>query len=197
MSQWWENPGAFPGQNYDPSGLRHNPAGTVPFPYPQNAPSALWDGGRGSLTWTNNTEGLLTAKWQSPLFDLRPQLRAAMSGLTGGTPIWLPSGASGKLWAQIDNLTLDLPAPATNNWVQNLEVISREFGHVNDPLQVRQITADTDITSEFTGTVPSAVLTFLPPGEGYPIRWYQVSVTFTYLLPRASAPPFAVCAAYY
>lgn len=197
MSTWWENPGAFPGANFDPSGLRNNPAGTIPFPYPTNAPSGLWDGGRSSLTWTNNADGLLTAKWQSPLFDLRPYLRAAMQGLTGGTPVWLPMGAGGKLWVQVDNITKTLPAPATNNWVENLQVISREYGHVNDPQGVVQITADADITSEFTGDEDAAVLTFLPPGQGYPIRWYRVEVEFTYLVPRAAAPPFAVCAAYY
>ena len=197
MSQWWENPGAFPGTNYDPSGLRHNPAGTIPFPYPQNAPSGLWNGGRGSLTWTNNSAGLLTAKWQSPLFDLRPQLRAAMEGLTGGTPVWLSMGGGGKLWVQIDNISKDLPAPATNDWTTNLQVIAREYGHINDPLEVSQITADADITSEFTGDQDSAVLTFLPTGQGYPIRWYRAEVEFTYLVPRAAPPPFAVCAAYY
>jgi hypothetical protein len=197
MSQWWENPGAFPGTNYDPSGLRNNPAGTIPFPYPQNAPSGLWDGGRASLTWTNNADGLLTAKWQSPLFDLRPYLRAAMQGLTGGTPIWLPMGGGGKLWAQVDNISKTLPAPAANNWVANLQVISREYGHVNDPQSISQITADADITSEFTGGEDSAVLTFLPPGQGYPIRWYRVEIEFTYLVARAAPPPFVVCAAYY
>jgi hypothetical protein len=106
-------------------------------------------------------------------------------------------GGGGKLWVQIDNITKDLPAPATNNWVENLEVISREYGHVNDPQSVAQITADADITSEFTGDEDSAVLTFLPPGQGYPIRWYRVEVEFTYLVARAAAPPFAVCAAYY
>jgi len=197
MSQWWENPGAFPGTNYDPSGLRNNPAGTIPFPYPTNAPSGLWNGGRGSLTWTNNSAGLLTAKWQSPLFDLRPQLRAAMEGLTGGTPVWLSMGGGGKLWVQIDNISKDLPAPATNDWTTNLQVIAREYGHINDPLEVSQITADADITSEFTGDQDSAVLIFLPPGQGYPIRWYRAEVEFTYLVARAAPPPFAVCAAYY
>lgn len=197
MSQWWENPGAFPGANYDPSGLRHNPAGTIPFPYPQNAPSGLWDGGQSSLTWSNNTDGLLTATWQSPLFDLRPQLRAAMSGKTGGTPIWLANGVGGKLWVQIDNIAKNLPLPATNDWLQDLQVISREYGHVNDPQAVTQMTVDADITSEFNGGADSAVLTFLPTGEGYPIRWYRVSITFTYLVARAAPPPFAVSAAYY
>jgi hypothetical protein len=197
MSQWWENPGAFPGTNYDPSGLRHNPAGTIPFPYPQNAPSGLWDGGRGSLTWTNNADGLLTTKWSSPLFDLRPYLRAAQSGFTGGTPVWLPMGGGGKLWVQIDNIAKTLPAPATNDWTTNLQVIAREFGHINDPLEISQITADADITSEFTGAQDSAVLTFLPVGQGYPIRWYRVEVEFTYLIARAAPPPFAVCASYY
>jgi len=197
MAQWWEDPGSFPAK-YDPSGLQNNPAGTIPFPYPVNAPSGLWDGGRGALTWSNDpVTGLLTARWQSPLFDLRPYLRAAMSGKTGGTPIWTPLGAGGKLWVQIENINKDLPAPATNNWLQNLQVISREYGHINSPREVVQITVDADITSEFNGGADAAVLTFLPTGEGYPIRWYRVEIEFTYLIARSAPPPFAVCAAYY
>jgi hypothetical protein len=197
MSQWWENPGAFPGANYDPSGLRNNPAGTIPFPYPTNAPVGLWDGGRGSLTWATNANGLLEARWQSPLFDLRPEFRAAMQGKTGGTPIWRNSGVGGKLWVQVDNINLDLPAPAPNDWTANLKVISREYGHVNDPQEVKQITVDADITSEFTGAADAAVLTFLPTGEGYPIRWYRVDIVFSYTVARVFTPPFAVSSAFY
>lgn len=190
MSQWWENPGNFPAK-YDPSGLQHNPAGTIPFPQPQSPPVGLWEGGRASLSWSLTDEGFLKADWQSPLFDLRPDIRAAQSGLTGGTPIWRPMGAGGALWAQVERLLVD--ATATTN----LLVTSTEFAHVNDPNAVASVNTDSDITSEFVGGNASAVLQFLPPGNGYPVRYYRVRLTFTYTAVRNGPPPFAVSASYY
>lgn len=190
MSQWWENPGNFPAK-YDPSGLRHNPAGTIPFPQPQSPPVGLWEGGRSSLSWGLTSEGFLKADWQSPLFDLRPDIRAAQSGLTGGTPIWRPMGAGGALWTQVEHLLVD--ATATTN----LLVTSTEYAHVNDPNAVASVNTDSDITSEFVGGNASAVLQFLPPGNGYPVRYYRVKLTFTYTAVRNGPPPFAVSASYY
>jgi hypothetical protein len=189
MSQWWENPGNFPAK-YDPSGLRHNPAGTIPFPQPQSPPVGLWEGGRSALSWTL-VGGLWTAAWQSPLFDLRPDIRAAQSGITGGTPIWRPMGAGGALWVQVEHLTTD-PTATTN-----LIVMVTEFGHINDPNAVVSVTTDSDITSEFVGGNASALLQFLPPGHGYPVRYYRTRVVFSYLTARAGPPPFAVSASYY
>jgi hypothetical protein len=190
MAQWWENPGAFPGSNYDPSGLRHNPAGTIPFPQPQSPPVGLWEGGRASLSWSL-VNGLWTAAWQSPLFDLRPDIRAAQSGITGGTPIWRPMGAGGALWVQVEHLTTD--ATATTD----LNVTVTEFAHVNDPNAVVSVTTDSDITSEFVGGNAAALLQFLPPGHGYPVRYYRVQLLFSYLDARVGPPPFAVSASYY
>lgn len=190
MSQWWENPGGFPAK-YDPSGLRNNPAGTIPFPQPQNAPVGLWEGGRSSLSWTVQPDGTLKAAWSSPLFDLRPDIRAAQSGLTGGTPIWRPMGAGGALWVQVEHLTTD--ATATTSLI----VVATESGHVNDPNSVVTTNTESEITSEFVGGNQSAVLQFLPTGNGYPIRYYRVKITFSYNVVRVAPPPFSVSASYY
>lgn len=163
----------------------------MPFPQPQSAPVGLWEGGRSSLSWTTLANGTIQASWGSPLFDLRPELRSAQSGLTGGTPIWRPMGAGGALWVQVENLLVD--ATATTGLV----VTTTEFGHVNDPNAVTSTATESEITSEFVGGNASAVMQFLPTGQGYPIRYYRISITFGYDVVRNGPPPFAIAASYY
>jgi hypothetical protein len=45
---------------------------------------------------------------------------------------------------------------------------------------LQQIETVEDITTEFIGSKPSAIVQFLPPGAGYPVRYYRVSITFQY-----------------
>jgi hypothetical protein len=92
---------------------------------------------------------------------------------------------------QVEHLRTDLTATTA------LIVIATEYGHVNDPNAVVSTTVDADITSEFVGGNESAVLQFMPTGQGYPIRYYRVRVAFSYLQQRANPPPFAVSASYY
>jgi len=199
----------FPGRNpdtYDPSGYFYNPTGSLPFPFPQGMPSPGW---MGSSTLLNFSTADLPAGvfarafWSSPIFNLRPYFRGLQNnGLVGNTnaqgtvDIWLPSGAGGKLWVQVGGLTA-LP------WgTSGLRVLSDELSHPFDVSKLALITRQEDITTEFLGGAPSALSTFMPPGNGYPVSFYQVRLTFDYLIDHSAeagwpSPRFVADAAYY
>jgi hypothetical protein len=197
-------PGIFPSQVTD-AGYLNNPLGSNPFPYPSNMPAPLWNADPIMLAFAADAVGPVyaTATWTSPVFDLRPEFRGVMDRAAGqayltaqapslGTnrapiaastviqnsgcvPIWRPSGAAGKLWVQVANLNFRL-------WGTGLgfEVLATEFASINDPNDLQQIETVEDITTEFIGGKPSAIVQFLPPGAGYPVRYYRVSITFQY-----------------
>jgi len=184
--QPWPPPG-----RWSDRGQWNNPAGTNPFPAPQNVPLGVWSGASGVITVPN--AGVVT--WQSPIFDLRPEYRASDGRRpTPSIPIWKPStitgGAGGKLWVQIQNTdTVSL---------LGLEVIAQEFAHISDVQQLQSVDGGEDITTEFLPTANSTVLTFVPPGAGYPVRFYRLTLSFQ-ILPGSGGPggSFPVFSAYY
>jgi hypothetical protein len=196
-------PGILPNRVTD-AGYLKNPLGSDPFPYPSNMPVAMWQQTPTFLGWS--TTGLpsgvfLQATWQSPTYDLRPDLRGIMESPgtqrnTGATPIWLPRGGAGKLWVQVDNL-------GARNWgLTGLRVTATEFASVRDGNDLRQITDPEDITTEFVGTADCALGSFLPPGSGYPMRYYRVALKFQFLEDSSAQPGwpdplYRLSAAYY
>jgi hypothetical protein len=196
-------PGIFPEKVTD-AGYMKNPMGADPFPYPSNMPVAIWQQTPTGLAW--GTAGLPTgvyarATWASPVFDLRPDLRGIMESpgtqrRSGAVPIWIPRGGAGKLWVQVDNLD------GTRWGLTGLRVTSTEYANVRDGNNLRQITDPEDITTEFVGTAQCALGSFLPPGSGYPCRYYRVVLTFDFLVdssaePEWPDPAYRVSAAYY
>lgn len=196
-------PGTLPARVTD-AGYLKNPMGAQPFPYPSNMPVAIWQQTQAWLTW--GTAGLpagveARAVWSSPTFDLRPDLRGIMVSPgtqrnSGAVPIWLPRGGAGKLWLQVDNLD------AVSWGLTGLRVTSTEFASIRDGNDLKQITDPEDITTEFVGTAECALGSFVPPGSGYPPRYYRVKVTFDFLVdssaePEWPNPSFRLSAAYY
>lgn len=174
------------------------------------------------------------AIWSSPIFDLRPEFRnsgmpkgsgqgylvaqapslnanrqpnavATVRSNTGAVPIWRPNGAAGKLWVQVYNLLAAAPPAIAAMTGFGFEVLAKELAHINDPTSLQQIAPLEDITSDFAGRIPSAIPTFLPPGSGYPVRYYQVQITFQYTKDITAAAnwnngdgnPMFLTAAYY
>ena len=200
-----ELPGQIPKKVTD-KGYLKNPLGGLPYPYPSDMPVALWQQTQTNLSWA--TTGLpagvfLQARWQSPTFDLRPDLRGIMNTPgtqrnTGATPIWIPRGAAGKLWVQVDRLD-------TAIWgLTGLQVTSTEFASVRDGNNLQQITDPEDITTEWIGYGSStcALGSFIPPGAGYPMRYYRVLLTFNFLVDSSAVagwpdPGYRLSAAYY
>jgi len=167
---------------YSPSGLYNNPTGTNPFPAPSGLPYQHWDGSRNTVNWVVPTNPLDTAYtrvayWQTPLFDLRPEIRGSDGSSQTGVPIWSASGK--KLWVQVSGL---LSVNAGVYVTDTLNVVSREFGQIFDPRQVERITPESDITQDVaangTAQPPSVVLIFTPPGSGTPVRYWRIEIAF-------------------
>jgi hypothetical protein len=138
-----------------------------------------------------------------------PTARTATVRRSGTTPIWIPRGAAGKLWLQIFGI-------GTQNWSERgLVVIAQEYANINDPNNLPQVTDNQNITTEFvsselaalatnglTTRKTSAILKFAPTGEGYPLRFWQVRVTFLYTVNSAALinwpnPGYSFLASYY
>ena len=187
-------------ENYDPKGQFRNPGQTLPMPAPQNLPVPAWFSGRVNLVWNVTGPASRAATWDSPIFDLRPWLRAFnANGTSSGRnctnpraiPVWVGngSGAGGKLYVQISNL-LSL---ATG--LNNVTLTSQEFAHISDVGQIQTVTPAEDITTALNSTTGSSILTFTPLGEGTPVRYWKLRLGFTKT--SAGEFPFEMEAAYY
>jgi hypothetical protein len=167
--------GGFDHVGYD------NPGGTVPQPYPSNIGPGNWIPGDQFLLWTAGAgpnQGLRQAIWRSPVFDLRPELKAAGPAPAPGNPragaqaIWKPGGAGGQLYLLWDYSTV----PAGR--MDGLAVVAQELAHPFDPSRLRTITQIEDVTTNFTANKQAALLVVTPPGSGMPVRFWQFTLRF-------------------
>lgn len=192
----------FPGQplpradgfNIDP--MFGNPAGTYPFPSPGGMPYAQWQSARTPLNWTNpqqlDSQYVTAGYWQSPLYDLRPEIRGADGSTPNGVPIWGSGGR--KLWVQVRNLLTFIDSVSATT---DLSVVSREYGEIFDARSVERITADSDITQDIatSGTSqPPAVILSFTPGAGN-MRYWRLELAFRRT--DRLTHPLAISAAFY
>ena len=207
------NPPGFFGP-FNPVGPSANPGGTNPFPLPSNLPVPSHDFPRNLLTWVagspsgNPVSGVVeptlwTATWSTAILDLRPELRASnVAAPMNVCPVWRQTyGVGGQLFVQVENLLGTIQSNAsTPNWLSNLVVNSIESAHPNDPGLVATAIQPEDISSNFTPNQQAAILTFVPPGLGCPVRYWQSTLVFDILdVPGSPTPPpiFFISAAYY
>ena len=206
MSQY-ELPYPLPGK-YDPSGQFRNPAGTIPRPSPADMPVGAWIGSRTDITnWQADPFGngrvLWRARWSSPIYDLRPDTGALSDNRNNTTPsgvaVWRAAGQNiaAQLFVQISN-----PLLAGVVDYRGLQVISQEEAHVVDVTQLDTVTGPQDVTAEFTSRGNSAVVTYSPYGDGYPVKYWRLRLEFQILanqgFPVPGPPPtFTIQAALY
>jgi hypothetical protein len=133
------------------------------------------------------------AEWSSPVFDLRPDLRNAQSRIPNAQPIWRAGGlgAGGRMFILLDGLF------STPDATANLRILSREQAHPWDGNNLRYIQPWQDITTDVIGDRPCTLISFLPPGEGYPIRYWRVRIQFRVMAVHVADPAFTLDAAYY
>ena len=195
MNRWGPvgiGPQIGPGQP-GPPGVLHNPDNTNPFPAPQNAPIGCWSDTGMQLQWAAGTSPVIrTAFWRSPMFDLRPELRGAMAvAPTGVQSIY--RGGGGQLFVFIDFRSTPL-------LIANLAVESFEEAHPWNPVGIGIITSPQDMSEILpagaSDTKNSAIAAFTPPGSGYPIRYWRVSIRFNVMATQAD-PTITVAAGYY
>ena len=172
-------------------------------------PPQVWTQSVQPLAWGAATVVLpavtYTATWKSPLFDLRPDLRSAIAAPKVGIPIWTRAG---RLYVQFFGLE------GLSN--ENLKMFATEFGNLNlgestpgaaggPTAIVPAISAPIEVTSVLSFAAPaapgSAVLGYAPysaslgGGDGYPIRYWYLVLTFVKIfdigIPGPPATPAA------
>lgn len=192
-----------------------NPYGSVPSPDAKEIPKTLWTTQAGMpIAWQGlNANGNDTAFWATPVFDLRPDLRSARSTAKFGVPIW---DGDARLYIQLFGLT----AAAANTQFLRLgaqEFANTTFGQVTTPQPARAallpgesvpaqigrdpvvaVTSIIDLSSELmmgTNQPNSVILVFAPLGEGYPVRYWKVQLSFVNI--GALGPALSLQAAVY
>lgn len=183
------------------SGPFRNPHGTIPSPHPSELPAGQWTDPLRVLRFTDT--GLPDtvshrAIWSTPVFDLRPDLGTSQGQVAGHLrpgagvcQVWRASGlnAGAKLFFWINNINV------AGLGLRGMRVYTREFAHPTDPYKVlsSQITGDQDVTSQllpYEGQT-SAILQAYPTGDGYPVRYWRISVYFDIMKEETyvQAPP--------
>ncbi|MAH47882.1 hypothetical protein CMI37_18820 [Candidatus Pacearchaeota archaeon] len=172
-----------------------NPYGSIPSPAAKEIPKTLWYTQPGmQVAWRGLQNSVDRAFWQTPTFDLRPDLRSAQSMAKAGVPIWDPTA---RLYIQIFGLTTT-PATTENLRLGYRELANTTFGEITQAAPNRAVANPgfpnqtardplvyviprVDITSELmmgTNQPDSAVLVFEPLGEGYPVRYWRVELSW-------------------
>ena len=175
-------------QNVSTEGQYRNPAGTVPFPKPQNMPVGCWYGTTFNLPATNagwTTAGNdRTFLWKSPIFDLRPDLR----GLPNGDPslmnnVTTPRPGLGivaqPMWGGMKTLFVQVSGlQAANNALTNMQFSFAEEAGIKFAGTLKSVQPLTTITEYFQTQSDSTVLAFQPYGGSHPYRFWQIDIQF-------------------
>lgn len=193
----------YPGQPlpqpgpYNPDPMMANPLGTIPGPSPGQVPYTQWQSAKTPLNWQNpktlDSDYVTVGYWQSPDFDLRPEVKGADGSRPTGVPIYNSSGK--KLWVQVFGL---LSVTAGTTATSALYVASREFGNIADSQNITRISANADISDQVasgTDQPDSTIFSFSPPGSGYNVRYWRLELAFR-RLDRLTFP-IAITAAFY
>jgi len=192
-----------------------NPYGSLPSPQGKDIPVTLWTTQTGvpvawqGLDGNGNDNGL----WDTPVFDLRPDLRSAQGSTKFGVPIW---DTEARLYIQVFGL-LGAPANTTGLRLGCMEFANCTLGTVTMPQPPRAVaplgggfpaqvgrdpvvavTPVIDITSELmfgTNQTNSVVMVFAPLGEGYPVRYWKLRLVW--FRGQAVGPALSIQAAVY
>jgi hypothetical protein len=151
--------------------------GTFPAPY-----------SNGEYQWGNPNVPAARALWQTPVFDLRPDLKAS-AGVDPSIafPIMRPYGSGSLLSAFVEN-DGGVLGSLSNLIVPFLEFYAVGFGHPVDPQQVAPLSLRRNITSAvWSGASGAAILSFVPPSN--PIRYWAVAIVVDLLDDDAGAAP--------
>lgn len=183
--------------NY-PYGKNSSGSGT-PLPEPHSTPqkpknelvenrqqnqAGIWNG--GSVLLSSSPLSFPTAQWDSPVFDLRPDLPYLSQGDSSSTPVYRSkTGDWGSLWVLIEGLNQQFGA-----WYgfSTLTVTMQEFASPIDPTLVRSTTNPLDITSQFAVDLSQPVarqqqatlLQLKATNDVDPIRYWQVRLYFSW-----------------
>jgi hypothetical protein len=208
----------FPSQ-FGRSDQYRNPNGTLPLPSAQDIPRPQWYSGNLNWKWKlnriieeNDDNALVPGfeyiyQWTSPAFDLRPDLRSGQAGPKAGVPIW---SSAARLYLQVSSsaqgggvqpsLVLQNYTAQARDYVANTYNFSDTKGRPSEGINAGwglQSTSLTDVASKFNPApnATSVLAGFAPPGttlgfgDGYPVRYWRLEITFTILVPSGLPLP--------
>lgn len=178
---------------YNPDVVYQNPTYSVPGPYATEN-RGYWTGPDVPVAWILQPgtrldpitgvgqERFYRATWESPVFDLRPDLKAsAGTENQSAYPIFRGGafGAGGSLQILVRRDDGTIPN------ISNVTVFAQEFAAVTNPQDIVSVsptpftTAGVDITSEFYQGMQAALLNFIPPSN--PVRYWKTALTFQWV----------------
>lgn len=208
-----------------------NPDTTLPLPEAHDIPKTLWVQPRMPFRWgqgvavvpgfagqnINRPFGTLyTHSWESPWFDLRPDLRSGEAQPKIGVPIW---SRAARLYIEIMTSvpsgfqTVGLTATGEDYY----ETTNLDPGQVPAAAPglaqvgtIKQASPPVDVSSTFfpptVGATRSSLGIFAPPGttagggDGYPVRYWKFGLTFEFFQETGAqvpVPNLGIQASYY
>lgn len=195
-----------------PSGLQTAPIINPVGPDPILAPPPPAGDGRQYGMWRPYTDEYL-AVWETPWFDLRPDLRSIENQPKLGVPIW---SRSARLYLELladGGTTGFLPNNYRATMREYYDTINLDPGQINAAAPGRNFdpyasTLPVDISPILfpPGVAPTATTlgVFAPPGtssgtgEGYPVRYWKVNIQFRFFSePDDPLPRLNTQASYY
>lgn len=119
---------------------------------------------------------LRQARWQSPILDLYPWFKGAMGEYPLNVqPVWRePLGAGGQLFLWIRGFETQADSKT------GLRIVTREAAHPADTTLVQPYLEQEDHSLSVGATAPAFLVNLQPPGGGYPIRYWQVTLLVQY-----------------
>lgn len=167
----------------------------------QQNQAGIWNG--GNVLLSSSPLSFPTAQWDSPVFDLRPDLPYLSQGDSSSTPVYRSkTGDWGSLWVLIEGLNEQFGA-----WYgfSALTVSMQEFASPIDPTLVRSTTNPVDITSQFAVDLSQPVarqqqaslLQLKATNDVDPIRYWQVKLYFSWNIIATTPIQLRVQSAYF
>ena len=161
-----------------------------------------------------------SASWSSPWYDLRADLRSSQAQPKIGVPIW---DRSARLYVEMSgppgNTGGFYPIGLSASLVEYYETLSLDPGQVpagapgtipSTPNPLGTSSVPVNVSATFFPATPGALFTslgvFSPPGttagggEGYPVRFWRVVLSFQFFTetnPAVDPPKLNLQAAYY
>ena len=209
----------FPAQ-FGRSEEYRNPDGTLPLPSPENIPRPVWTQTRTAIgqnftfVFVPNpvnsglpTGRLGTLTWDTPWFDLRPDLRSSQAQRKFGVPIWSTGARLYVQFISMNGLQQGTPGlwdARAQDWISLVDNTPGRFP-LNPPIAGPpqfQPAVDRDVTAgAFPGAsmpglvaLTSSLSVFSPPGttagggDGYPVRYWKFRLTITLFVEAVAVP---------
>lgn len=204
MSQFGGPPGyGQPGQPpaYSKATRKNPPAVSAKKPVAAMQWNTVANPIRGS--WSTGVAPVtLTATWQTPILDLRPELASVVGQSDVGQKIWsYTQGWSNwpELFVQVD-LNADPAGPTQDLEGMRVTAFERTSVGVSGELgsQVQLSGTEYDVSAYFhQAGLDAAMLSFRAPGNYTPVRYWQIGLRFDYFTQKAGTPAFTISAGWY